>query len=392
MFYRPLFPLLPLAGGAVAIAAAVSLPGSRVWFHPIDTFLGVSLVAYTATALGARSFVQHLRQRQGRGLRRVLIVGTQAQAESYLTALDKSLELVQVLGYLHLEGSRRYLGGDALSEGADRIDLVLEKLTVDEVVLVSPAALFDSEDLAQICATRGIIFRTLVQMPTARVGKCVATALSGGTFLLSIETVPRQPVLLSTKRLVDIVVSLFGLAICGAVYAAYARRIRRETRGSVFFKQTRVGRNGRLFTLYKFRTMFVDAESQLPELLKQNEMKGHIFKIRDDPRVAPLGGILRRHHIDELPQFWNVLRGEMSLVGTRPPTCTEVAEYSPHHRRRLSMKPGITGVWQLRGNGGVSDFEEIVELDCRYIDNWSLLFDLRILVATLFHLFRGNGW
>jgi lipopolysaccharide/colanic/teichoic acid biosynthesis glycosyltransferase len=138
--------------------------------------------------------------------------------------------------------------------------------------------------------------------------------------------------------------------------------------------------------------MCADAEERLTELLDKNEMKGHIFKIRDDPRVTPFGRSLRRRHIDELPQFWNVLRGDMSLVGTRPPTPAEVFRYAPHHRRRLSMKPGITGLWQLQGNAAIPDFEEIVRLDCQYIDNWSLLSDLKILFKTLVHLIRGDGW
>jgi lipopolysaccharide/colanic/teichoic acid biosynthesis glycosyltransferase len=138
--------------------------------------------------------------------------------------------------------------------------------------------------------------------------------------------------------------------------------------------------------------MYVDAEERLKELLARNQMKGFIFKIKDDPRVTPTGSVLRRRHLDELPQFWNVLRGEMSLVGTRPPTTNELAQYLPHHRRRLSMKPGITGFWQLQGNGTVDDFESIVKLDCEYIDNWSLWLDCKVLAKTVLKVVRGGGW
>jgi lipopolysaccharide/colanic/teichoic acid biosynthesis glycosyltransferase len=138
--------------------------------------------------------------------------------------------------------------------------------------------------------------------------------------------------------------------------------------------------------------MYADAEKRLTELLRQNQMRGHVFKIRDDPRVTPSGRVLRQRHFDELPQFWNILKGEMSLVGTRPPTLNEAEQYAPHHRRRLSIKPGLTGLWQLAGNGEVDDFDEIVKMDCFYIDNWSLRLDLTILLRTLLKVARGGGW
>jgi lipopolysaccharide/colanic/teichoic acid biosynthesis glycosyltransferase len=138
--------------------------------------------------------------------------------------------------------------------------------------------------------------------------------------------------------------------------------------------------------------MQVWSEKRQIELLKHNEMTGHMFKIRDDTRITPLGRLLRKLYIDELPQFWNVFKGEMSIVGTRPPTPSEVACYEPHHQRRLSMKPGITGLWQLYGNDEVTNFEEVVELDCRYIDTWSILQDYRIIFRTLLRVARARGY
>jgi lipopolysaccharide/colanic/teichoic acid biosynthesis glycosyltransferase len=223
------------------------------------------------------------------------------------------------------------------------------------------------------------------------IGRYSTRHLGNGEYLLSLEIVPTNRVALSIKRGIDIVAALFGLMVCGVAWLAFARRIRRQSGGSVFFKQIRVGRNGRHFELFKFRTMYVTAEDQLAQLSAQNEMKGHVFKIHNDPRVTPLGRFLRRHHIDELPQFWNVLRGDMSMVGTRPPLPREVAKYSAHHQRRLSMKPGITGPWQLAGIKKINDFEEIVRLDCKYIDNWSLWRDCKIIFGTIFKLCRGDG-
>jgi len=158
----------------------------------------------------------------------------------------------------------------------------------------------------------------------------------------------------------------------------------------MFFRQMRVGQNGRLFTLYKFRTMYPDAEERLNDLLAWNEMQGYIFKMKDDPRVIPTGRVLRHRHLDELPQFWNVLKGEMSLVGTRPPTPDEVAQYQPHHHRRISMKPGITGLWQTGGRSELS-FDDYVRLDLFYIENWSITYDLFILFKTVPAVLTSKG-
>jgi lipopolysaccharide/colanic/teichoic acid biosynthesis glycosyltransferase len=138
--------------------------------------------------------------------------------------------------------------------------------------------------------------------------------------------------------------------------------------------------------------MYADAEQRLAELQGSNEMTGCVFKMRNDPRITQVGRTLRRRYIDELPQFFNVLRGDMSLVGTRPPTPNEVARYLPYQRRRLSMKPGLTGLWQLSGNGKVNGFDQIVSLDCEYIDNWSLWLDLKILARTVLKVISGDGW
>jgi lipopolysaccharide/colanic/teichoic acid biosynthesis glycosyltransferase len=219
-------------------------------------------------------------------------------------------------------------------------------------------------------------------MPGQGVGRHHAQSFGDGLYLISLETTPQDPIALAGKRAIDIAGALVGLVLCALAFVVFAPLIRLGSPGSVIFRQVRIGRNGRRFTLFKFRTMRSDAEAQKARLLATNEMQGHLFKLRDDPRITPVGRFLRRTYLDELPQFWNVLIGEMSLVGTRPPTPEEVACYSPHHRRRLSVRPGITGLWQSHGNGRVSDFEKVVRLDCEYIDRWSILLDLKILVRT----------
>lgn len=193
------------------------------------------------------------------------------------------------------------------------------------------------------------------------------------------------------KRIGDIIGSLIGLAITGVLFLIFAPIIKKQSPGPVFYSQWRVGLNGRKFRLYKFRSMYPDADARKAELMKQNKMDGFMFKMDDDPRIFPIGRFIRKYSIDEFPQFWNVLKGDMSLVGTRPPTVDEWEQYSPRHRARLGMKPGITGLWQVSGRSNITDFEEVVNLDVQYICNWSLTEDIKILLRTIGVVFTGNG-
>ena len=170
-----------------------------------------------------------------------------------------------------------------------------------------------------------------------------------------------------------------------------APAVKLESPGPLIFKQKRVGKNGRYFYIYKVRSMYQDAEARKAELMEKNEMKGFMFKMTDDPRITKVGKFIRSTSIDELPQFWNVLKGDMSLVGTRPPTVAEFKQYQGHHKRRLSMKPGITGMWQAYGRKTVSDFEEIVKMDLNYIDNWSIMLDIKILFKTVQSVLTTGG-
>lgn len=193
------------------------------------------------------------------------------------------------------------------------------------------------------------------------------------------------------KRLMDIAGALVGCFICIIFGLIVAPLIFLEDPGPIIFKQKRVGRNGKFFYIYKFRSMYQDAEAKLQTLKDQNEMQGFMFKMKNDPRITKIGKILRKTSIDELPQFFNVLEGSMSLIGTRPPTVDEYNQYSAHHKRRISIKPGITGLWQVSGRSEITDFEEIVRLDCFYIDHWSITSDIKILLKTFAAVFTGKG-
>ncbi len=192
------------------------------------------------------------------------------------------------------------------------------------------------------------------------------------------------------KRILDICGALCGLLICGFFGLFLAPLIKLDG-GPVIFKQQRVGKNGRVFDFYKFRSMRVGAEKEKASLLAQNTVSGLMFKVDNDPRVTPIGRFLRRTSLDELPQFWNVLKGDMSLVGTRPPTVDEYEQYNPMQKRRLSFKPGITGLWQVSGRSNIKDFDEIVAMDVAYIDTWTIWSDVKVLVKTLKVVLLGSG-
>ncbi len=193
------------------------------------------------------------------------------------------------------------------------------------------------------------------------------------------------------KRMLDMAGALVGCVVLAALTLIAGPLIKLESPGPVFFAQKRVGRNGRIFKMYKFRSMYADAEERKKELMSQNEMDGLMFKMENDPRITRVGRFLRRTSLDEFPQFLNILKGEMSLVGTRPPTLDEFAQYSPYHKKRLSFRPGLTGMWQVSGRSDITDFEEIVRLDVEYIDNWSIGLDIKILLKTVLQVFQGSG-
>lgn len=211
----------------------------------------------------------------------------------------------------------------------------------------------------------------------------------------------RQTIL---KRMLDICGGIVGCIMTGIIFVFIAPAIYAQSPGPIFFKQLRIGQNGRKFWMYKFRSMYMDAEERKKALMEQNKMQdGMMFKIDDDPRIigsekkdkngrpAGIGNFIRRTSLDEFPQFWNVLKGDMSLVGTRPPTVDEWEKYDPHHRIRMSIKPGITGLWQISGRSDITDFEEVVRLDSEYIENWSMAEDIRILLKTVGVVLRHEG-
>ncbi len=264
---------------------------------------------------------------------------------------------------------------------------------------VSGEALFDV--MMQCGRRRGIEFRIAPGLFNCLPSKTEVDQI-GALPMIKLFREPLSDFARGTKRVSDIIVALLAIIVLFPLWLAIALLIKIDTRGPIFYRQERVGMDGRMFLVYKFRTMRTDADSEIHREYQKKFIAGHAeanvgdskkpaYKLRDDPRITRVGRVLRRFSLDEAPQLFNVLRGDMSVVGPRPPIPYEVESYELWHRKRLDMKPGVTGLWQVSGRNQLS-FEEMVKLDLFYIENWSLLFDLKIILRTALVLFRGEGY
>lgn len=316
---------------------------------------------------------------------RVVVIGCGDQAVRYAKSLRSQPPWnVRLLGHVSVPGEEISPAiGEHLGE-IQHLEELLNTTPVDEVLFAYPA--LDSEDLANAlhaCDERGV--DVLLPLPPSLPQRARVEIANIDGFdlpLLGLRRTPSSEVALAGKRLLDICGAGFGLLLAAPVMIVTAILIKVSSPGPIFFKQTRAGRNGRTFKMLKFRSMVVDAEAQKTKLMHLNEMSGPVFKISRDPRVTKIGAFIRRTSVDELPQLFNIFMGDMSLVGPRPPLPSEVEQYKPWQRRRLSVKPGLTGLWQVSGRNNV-DFEEWMALDLRYIDDWSLWLDIKIILRTV---------
>lgn len=276
--------------------------------------------------------------------------------------------------------------------GEDAILKVLRSDWVDEVFFDFPMETPQLKSLMEKCETMGITAH--VKLPHFEHGDMnhMVEKIEGYTVITTSITIayPRQ---LFLKRAMDIAGGLIGLILTGIIAVIIGPIIYVKSPGPIFFSQMRVGKNGRKFRIYKFRSMYMDAEERKKELMAQNNVKdGLMFKIDNDPRIIKgIGHFIRNYSLDEFPQFWNVLKGDMSLVGTRPPTVGEWEKYEYHHRSRLAIKPGMTGMWQVSGRSNITDFEEVVKLDRMYIQNWNIGQDIKILLKTVQTVLKRVG-
>lgn len=265
------------------------------------------------------------------------------------------------------------------------------QMILDEVFIYLPdSPMSDIRDLIIDFESMGVICHYNVEMEALNLeGKMAGKFAGFAVMTFSLQYLDYRRMMI--KRLMDIVGAIVGLLITLVLFPFVAIAIKLDSRGPILFRQIRIGKNGRRIRIFKFRSMYTDAEQQKKYLQNENEMQGPIFKIENDPRITRVGRFIRRTSIDELPQFFNVLKGDMSLVGTRPPTVDEFEQYDVHYRRRLCITPGLTGMWQVRGRGRVTDFEEVMKYDLEYIDNWSLSLDVKLIVQTILVIFTKKG-
>ncbi len=383
--------LAGVAGGVLAlgfVSFLFNLQLSRLFVAFVAVYV---LVGGLLLRFGMRRYVR-AKQARGELVQRALIVGTDRDASQLAAALDRDPDSsYQVVGYLDEDGpvDVEVDGHPILGRPADT--LAIAEAHGAGVVIVSPA---------------GVSPGTLRDVTIALEGTPVDLAVAPSLFQvvtrrMTIETVGNVPILhvdqirlerskAILKRTLDVVVAAGLLVASLPLWAGAVIAVRRSSPGAALFRQGRIGRDGEPFEMLKFRTMYADAQERRAELEHLNEADGHFFKLTQDPRVTPAGRTLRRWSIDELPQLVNVLRGDMSMVGPRPPLPDEVANYDPWHLRRLRVRPGITGVWQVSGRSDVP-FDEAVRMDLFYIENWSLATDLMLLARTVKAVLSREG-
>lgn len=388
--------IVHLWGGTI-LAAAIFFVDRLAFSRGLyATFLLCSFLSLAALHLARRLFLGVLRRR-GMNYRRLLIVddGDCSCSRRFVELVSEHTDWgLRLEGYVQtdrLPPQQQICGYPVLGRIDDLLD-VCKRNTVDEVVFCLPMARF-AEVEEQIIALQEMGTTTRMVLDLSDVGRSrqELSMFHNELPILTLHTKSLDAQQLFLKRMLDVIGAVVGLILLGVIFPLAALAIKLDSRGPIFFGQDRIGLNGRIFKCWKFRSMTVDAEQRKLELNERNEMRGAIFKISDDPRITRVGRFLRKSSLDEFPQFWNVLKGDMSLVGTRPPTPDEVANYENWHRRRISIKPGLTGLWQVSGRNLISDFDEIVRLDIRYIENWNLLLDIRILLKTVWVLLARRG-
>ncbi len=331
--------------------------------------------------------------RRKKSLRYLLVVGTDASSLNIARSLTARREWgIKIVGLLTGNESEvgTQIGGFSVLGKTDDLFLILEKYVVDCVVLAEETSnQQDIQSIALRCPVVGVDFILNVSAFVKKVSYVGFEGMQDYSFIV-FKPVWRRPELLFIKRLTDLLVSGIVIVLCVPFWIVIPILIKKDSPGPVFYVQDRVGKNGRLFSMFKFRSMVHGADRMQDQVMHLNEMDGPVFKIKNDPRLTRIGMFLRRTSLDELPQLFNVFNGTMSLVGPRPPIVKEVSQYRPWQRKRLSVTPGVTCLWQVTGRNEVK-FDEWMKLDMQYIDNWSLALDVKILLRTIKAVVERRG-
>ena len=319
----------------------------------------------------------------------IIIITTRELAKSTIDNIKQNPELI---GY-HISGLVLLDSHMKLPDHVYGVPVIASESTMypeltvahaDEVLINLPPEFNDKiSDMIKTIESMGAVVNFNLQLPGIDLEQKTGTLRHFGDYNTISFAKNRMGLrMLFIKRATDIVLSFFGLLLSSVIILLVTPFILIESPGPLFFSQVRIGKNGRRFKIYKLRSMYMDAEERKKELMAHNEMDGLMFKIEDDPRITKVGRFIRKTSIDELPQFLNVFTGSMSLIGTRPPTVDEYEQYEANYKRRLSIKPGITGLWQVSGRSDIIHFDEVLKLDLAYIDHWSLVYDLKIILKT----------
>jgi exopolysaccharide biosynthesis polyprenyl glycosylphosphotransferase len=359
---------------------------SRLFF---GLYYVIAFLLLAGNRLGLR-LLAHAARRRGFNTRALAVVGTSDMAKAVIEAIAAHPEWGYVFaGYVLENGDGAPPGARVLGR-LDDLGQILEREVLDEVVIGARQARLERIEAAvRLCEEQGVGVKVLLDLfPNG--SSHVAVEELEGMPVLSFTTAPTDIGALSAKRVFDLVVSVLFLVLLAPLFLGIAIAIKLDSPGPVFFRQRRVGLNGRQFWMWKFRSMCDGAEAMRPELASLNEMGGPTFKVSQDPRITRVGRWLRRTSLDEFPQFWNVVKGDMSVVGPRPPIPSEVKEYQRWQRRRLSVRPGLTCTWQVSGRNEL-DFDRWMELDLHYIDHWSLWHDVSIVLRTIPAVLLGRG-
>lgn len=358
-------------------------------------FAFINILSAILVRVSIRLFLRFIRKK-GYNYRKFLIVGTGKEVEKNAQLVREFKYWgIRILGFIvpgsENNGNNNHeLKGYDILGNIDNLSHILYSQCVDGVIVALPVShLKNLEKTLSVCEEMGITTYVTSEFLNRKVAKVYLEKFLGLPFI-SFATIPQNPVLILLKRLIDVVVSLLLCILLSPLFLVSALAIKLTSPGQVLFKQMRVGLYGRKFALLKFRTMVNNAEQLKPLLKDKNEMDGPVFKIKNDPRLTKVGKILRKLSLDELPQLLNVLKGDMSLVGPRPPLPEEVEKYERWQIRRLSVRPGITCIWQANGRNHIK-FEDWMKLDLHYIDNWSIFLDFKILFKTMFAVLIFKG-